>query len=159
MKKFIILLSFAISFQLNTKAQVKLNEALPDFKLLLLDSTSTFSCADLKPNTYTFIIHFSPECEHCEKEISSLLANYTKFKNSQFILSAYFRPSVIKEFCKKHQLDSYPNIIVASETDRSLSKIFAINYIPYVAVFDQQQHLIKTFEGESPIEDWIKLAQ
>lgn len=131
---------------------------IPEFHLLLMDST-VFSCSDLKSDTYTFIIHFSPDCEHCQKEINALLSNYFRFKDCQFILASPLSLPYIKEFSDKHQLNAYPNIITAFEPDWIFSKIFKIKYIPFVAIFDKQQQLLKTYTGESKIDDWLKFVQ
>lgn len=156
MKKYLFLFCIACTLYLQGRSQVTASSDIPQFNLILMDSTA-FDCSALKPNVNTFIIHFSPECEHCQKEITELLENYSKFKDTQFILASSFSLFKIMDFIKTYNLKSYPNITVAYEPDRIFSKIYNIRFIPFVAIYDKQQHLIMSHQGESKVESWLQL--
>lgn len=156
MKKFLFLIGIITLIHLSAKSQLVLNSEIPQFSLIKMDS-SVFESSALKKNMNTIIIHFSPHCEHCQKEITDLLENYYKFKNTQFILASSVSFPELKFFEILNNLKAYPNITFAWEPNRTFTKVFNISYIPYVAIFDTQQHLIKTFEGESKVDDWLKL--
>src|SRR5689334_2826097 len=59
---------------------------IPQFKILLMDSTTWFTKAGLSSKKPTWIIYFSPDCGHCQIETEEIISNIKSLQNIQILL-------------------------------------------------------------------------
>src|SRR5438128_12648826 len=59
---------------------------LPPLQLLLADSITKYTTADLPKKKPVLIMLFSPDCEHCQHETEQLIAHKEDFKNIHILM-------------------------------------------------------------------------
>src|SRR5215510_15736602 len=93
---------------------------VPPLKLLLTDSSTIFTEKDLKKNTPLFVILFSPDCEHCQKETEELIDKIDSFKNIQIVMATFLPVDKMKTFYDNYKLNRFSNIIVGYDIQHIL---------------------------------------
>ncbi|MBK8142169.1 MAG: redoxin domain-containing protein [Chitinophagaceae bacterium] len=88
----------------------------PPVKLLLPDSISFYTKADLPKKAAIMLMLFNPECEHCKQETEDLISKIDRFKNIQVVMATNTTFSRMLAFRETYQLAKYKNIIVAQDT-------------------------------------------
>ncbi len=131
----------------------------PPAKLLLPDSVTFITKADLPKNKPVMLMVFHPECEHCQHETEELTKNIEKFKNIQVVMATMVPVTEMKAFIEKYKLAQYDNIIVAQDVSFFLPPFFQFNTLPFLAFYNKKQKLISTFGGSMPIEKVLKELQ
>ena len=124
---------------------------VPPLKLLLSDSTTIFTDKDVKKNRPLFLILFSPDCEHCQKETEELISKIDSFKNIHSVMAKFMPVDKIKPFVKNYKLDQYPNITVGYDMQHVLATYYRIAFTPFLAFYDKKGNLIDGFQGALPL--------
>src|SRR6185436_1169349 len=104
------IISISAHTQTQTDPPYKRFPTIPPLKLLLTDSSTVFTDKDLKKNKPVFLILFSPECEHCQKETEELITKIDSFKNIQIVMATFMPVDKIRPFYNDYKLDRFPNI-------------------------------------------------
>ena len=128
----------------------------PPVKLLLPDSTSYFTKADLAKKKAVLLILFSPMCEHCKHETTELLQNIDKFNNVQILMVTSLPFDSMLVFRENFKLAQYPNIVVAHDPQFFLIPYFQLSQMPFLAFYNRKKELISVHEGSMPIEKVIE---
>jgi thiol-disulfide isomerase/thioredoxin len=123
------------------------NLRLPDFKLLLPDSSTNFYTENLKPNRITIVISFSPECEHCQKQTKEIIAQIDRFKQVQIVMATTLPFEKMKAFYKEYKIGSYKNIIMGRDILFFFPKYYRNHYLPLIAVYNEKAQLIHYADG------------
>jgi AhpC/TSA family len=152
MKKIFFLLIITIA-AFSTKAQSPIdtipayqkNKAIPEFRLLLTDS-SWLSKKDLPQYDYTAIIYFSPECNHCQYEATEIVKKIDSLKNVLFIWASYRDFEDIKKFNYKYKLNQYPNMKVGRDPKYLIPSFYQVKFTPFVALYNNQKEFVKAWE-------------
>lgn len=126
---------------------------LPNFLLLRQDSTwlSTAQLPKKKPVVITF---FNPDCEHCQHEATQLAKNMKKLDHIEFVWATY-APSFeeIDDFATKYKLKGLKNVHFVKDVNYAIPSFYRLKMTPYMAVYDKNKQLLKTFPmGVSPEE-------
>jgi thiol-disulfide isomerase/thioredoxin len=121
----------------DTSAPYFKNHAYPNIKLLLTDSATVFTKADIPKDKTVALIFFSPDCEHCQHTAQELVK---KMDSLQDILMVWNGPSYLpladtKAFYEKYQLNQYPNIIMGKEMAYFMPIFYRIEITPYIAIY------------------------
>jgi thioredoxin-related protein len=124
---------------------------VPPLKLLLTDSSTIFTDNDLRNNKPLFLILFSPDCEHCQKETEELIEKIDSFKNIQIVMATFMPVDKIKPFYENYRLDRFSNIIVGYDMQHTLTTYYRISYTPFLAFYDKKGNLIDGFQGALPL--------
>ena len=82
----LVFASASFAQQDTTSPPYKRFPALPPLQLLLSDSITKFTTADLPKKRPVLIMFFSPDCEHCQHETEQLVARKDEFKNIQVVI-------------------------------------------------------------------------
>ncbi len=162
MKKiFLFLLGFVIL--INASAQndtiqppYKKVPFYPPVKLLLTDSVTYYTKADLPKNKPAILIVFNPECDHCQHETEAIVQNIDKFKDVQIVMATFVSLTDIKKFREKYKLGNYKNIVLGQDTHYFLLSFYQGRSLPYLAFYNKKKSLISTFEGSMPIEQVLE---
>jgi thiol-disulfide isomerase/thioredoxin len=149
-------LIFAISIAL---AKDNIPILFPSFSLLKMDSVSYITNKDLKDSVNTVFINFSPNCDHCQRTIKSILDNISKFKNTQFVLSSFEDFGEIRKFYFDYGIYSFTNIYLGQEIDFTLSKQVQYSSFPCLVIYDSNRKWIKKIPQESNAKTLIKVLK
>ena len=129
---------------------------VPPFELLEVDSSTTFSKADLKKNQQTLLMYFSPDCDHCRHQTEDLLRDIHSFKKIQIVMATYQPFDSMKEFYQKYKLADYNSIHVGRDTKFILPPFYRMANLPYLALYDKKGNLITTLEGNQKVNKILK---
>ena len=124
---------------------------LPPLKLLLTDSTTIFTEKQLKKDHPMFLMIFSPDCEHCQKETEELIDMIDSFKNIQIVMASFMPVDKIRTFYYNYRLDRFPNIIAGYDMQHILPTYYRISYTPFLAFYDRKGNLIDGIQGALPM--------
>src|ERR1044072_5869450 len=120
-----ILIFFTIFLSVSVLAQDKDSLApsrqfktIPQFKILLMDSTTWFTKAGLSSKKPTWIIYFSPDCGHCQIETEEIISNIKSLQNVQILLVTSRPFEDVKAFYDHYLLKRFPNITVGIDPAR-----------------------------------------
>ena len=128
---------------------------LPDFKMLLMDSSTIFHKKDIPDGKPIIIIYFRPNCPFCQRETKTILANIKDLKKVQIYFLAGAPFEKIKEFYTTFHLNQYENIKVGKDYEYSFKSAFRPTNIPYTVIYNAQKQLIKLYSGEIGIDNLI----
>ena len=157
MKKANIVYLFVFGFMLlispDTYCQ---SRKIPPFKMVQADG-KLFRAQDLPVGKPVIIVYFSPECEDCHRFIDAMLLRMDDFWNASIAMVTYQSVSNVAQYVKKNRLNIYPNIYVGTEESSFIVRYyFNVQHFPYIALFDKNGNLIKTWEREVDIDDLSK---
>ena len=121
---------------------------IPEFKVLLPDSTHWFSKANLKKGRPVMFMAFNPDCEHCQKQADIIVANLKgPMEKVEIVMTTYQEMKKLRDFIRDHKLAGHPNIIVGRDVSYFFGPFFAMRYSPFLAFYDKQGKLAKVYEG------------
>ncbi len=124
------------------------NPVIPEFKVLLPDSSHWFSKADLKKGRAVMFMAFNPDCEHCQKQADIIVANNTgELSKLQIVMTTYQDMGKMRSFMRDHKLAGHPNITVGRDVGYFFGPFFNMHYSPFLAFYDKQGRLAKVYEG------------
>ena len=126
---------------------------VPSFKLTKVSDSTYFTKPDLKKNKPTVIIIFSPDCEHCQEETKSLTANIHLFKKAQVVMSSPTEYQFLRKFYDEYKIAGHPNITMGRDPGYYLGTFYKVRSFPAIFVYDKKGYLVKSFSGETPIQD------
>ena len=119
---------------------------LPSFSFLTL-SKGSYNSTDIK-NGPILVVHFHPECEHCQYEIFEILKEKipSLFTNVLLISSAH--PDSIKRFFDQLNYSNFPSVIPLIDTAYNFEDIFGTGIVPSIYIYDKGLNLVKVLHGE-----------
>jgi len=132
----------------------KKNPVLPPLEILQPDST-TLTRADLKKQE-TLIMYFSPDCDHCIKQMNEMNKRMKDLKKLQIIMVTYQPMDLLVDFIKTYKLQKYSNIKAGRDAKFLLPGFYQIKSLPYFALYDKEGKLITVFESNTKVDTLIK---
>ncbi|EHQ27025.1 TlpA family protein disulfide reductase [Mucilaginibacter paludis] len=130
--------------------------SLPEFSLLLPDSTTILNTKDIPDGKPIAIIHFNADCENCQKETEQILSHMDSLKQVQFYFLTTERFERLKVFNQHYKLKNYPNI-TAGQDFNSFYPAHIQNWsTPLMALYDGDKKLRIVYKGAPPMSDLIK---
>lgn len=151
-KYFAISLSLLIIIFSFTQCNMRKSEPLPAFNILLLDSSTIINTASISEENAFVLLYFSPDCDHCQREIKDLLRNMDKVKNTKFYFVTSNRFEELKAFNNEYNLTNYPNILVGRDYELFIIRNFKNSTPPYLAIYDKNKKQRAVFAGEAKAE-------
>ena len=125
---------------------------VPSLQLILEDSATKYTKADLPKNKALLLVIFSPDCEHCKQEASQIAANKEAFKDIHIVMTTPYPIYRMKEFAAETGLTGIKNIVVAKDHYYLLPPFFDMRNYPFMALYNKKGDLITTFIGSAGIE-------
>ncbi|WP_301928192.1 TlpA disulfide reductase family protein [Ferruginibacter sp.] len=165
MKKLILFASFigcsiiALSQTDSSAKALPKFETIPSFAIYSLPDSTVFSNKDLHKNKPFIIMFFSPDCEHCQKEMKELLAYKEELKNIRILMASPGSYPMIKQFYQDYGVASMPNIKMGHDDNFALGSIFQLRTFPSIFVYDQQGKLSKAFVGNISVPAILDAAK
>jgi len=132
----------------------KKNPVLPPLEILQPDST-TLTKADLKKQE-TLIMYFSPDCDHCIKQMNEMNKRMKDLKKIQIMMVTYQPMDLLVDFIKTYKLQKYSNIKAGRDTKFLLPGFYQIKSLPYFALYDKEGKLITTYESNTKVDVLLK---
>ncbi len=165
MKK-IVVIAIAFLFTYAVHAQVNpdtipahlQNLRLPDFKLLLTDSSTSFYTEQLSKKKTTILMSFSPDCDHCKNQTKELVENIQKLRSVQIVMATTYPFEMMKQFYTDYQISNYKNIIMGRDVLYFFPKYYRNHYLPLITIYNKNGELIHYFDGGVPTAKLIELA-
>lgn len=132
---------------------------LPEFNLLLTDSTTWINTRNIPSGKPTVLFYFSPTCSYCRAQTEEIIEDMDKLKNMQFYFITHKSLTGLKNFCKEFELARYKNITIGVDTGHIVSDYFEIEGVPYTAIFNKNKKLNKSYLGKIYSSQIIKAAK
>jgi len=125
---------------------------IPAFKLISGDSTRFLNSADLPSGHPTLLMYFSPSCDHCQRQVKSILSHLQQISDVQIYLVTDDSFKEIKAFSEELRLDTAENIMVTKDLSYSFFAAYKPTDVPYIAIYDAKKQLKKIYSGETEID-------
>ena len=159
---FIFILLPAIAFlqpSKDTAAPYFKNNGYPDIRLLLTDSATIYTKADLPKNKTVAIIFFSPDCEHCQHTAGEMIKKMDSLSNLVMIWNgpSYLPLADDKKFYDHYHLADFSNIVLGKEMSYFLPLHYRIEITPYCAIYKNGKFYTEFRKGIE-LEDLIAIA-
>jgi hypothetical protein len=129
------------------------------FQILLSDSVTLFTRAQLPKETATAFIIFSPECSHCQEEAGALFAKKDQLKGIQIVMITMNAFPAMKEFIFRYRLNEVPNLFVGRDIYYLMPAFYQFRNLPFHAMYNRDGHLLSTFEGSMAITQLINVLK
>lgn len=126
---------------------------VPSLQLILEDSVTKYTKANLPKNKALLLMVFSPDCEHCKEEATQIAARQKEFKNIHIVMATPYPIYRMKEFANNTGVAGVKNIVVAKDHYYLLPPFFDMRNYPFMALYDDKGDLIKTIQGSTSIEN------
>lgn len=156
MKYLSIIIATIFLFSCQSRPKAPAGEALPDFDLLLVDSTTRLNTASIKEGQPIAILYFSPDCEHCQAETEGLLKHMSTMKDTRFYFVTIDPFERMQAFSGYYKLASYPNITVGKDEQFFFLRHFKDAVPPSVFLYDRQKRQCRAFLGQTSVDTLVK---
>ena len=90
---------------------------------------------------------FSPDCDHCHKQIKELLAYKVELKGIQILLLSVAPYREIMDFYKEFGLASLSNVKVGQDINFKMGILYKVRTYPSIFLYDRKATLAKAFIG------------
>lgn len=153
MKTFIFIAAFfavssvAIAQKDTANNYVSQFTSIPSFDINTVPDSSFYRSENLKKNTPFMMMFFSPDCEHCQKQIKELLAYKKELKDLQIVMVSALPYKESKNFYDEYGLAAMPNIKMGTDPSYKLRQIYRLQTMPAMYVYDKNGTLAKAFVG------------
>lgn len=150
------LLTFMVCGIIRKANSAKMITVLPGFKLKTL--TGSIFESDSITEGPLLIVIFSPECGHCEYEISEISKSDILLSGAKLLLVTSADSNSTAKFLKQFNLDD-KKVIPLLDNDDTLYRIFGKAIVPSIYIYNKKLDLIKALYGEYKIETILKYLQ
>lgn len=133
-------------------SQQEINE-LPylNYKTLSGESSSTRNLPGA-----SILILFNTDCDHCQREAKEIAEKSEAFKNYEVLFIAADSVHHIQNFAKTYNLVDKPNINFGQAEFQDVFVNFGSIPTPAIYVYSRERKFVKSFLGETPVEELIK---
>ncbi|NEV94515.1 redoxin domain-containing protein [Psychroflexus sp. YR1-1] len=127
-------------------------ETLPEFNIFTLEG-ETFTQDDIKKDSPSYFIYYDPSCGHCVRAFKVLNLKAEQLKNADvhiYAVSAGANQQTLKFFEEiAPQLKDLENLHLLKDKNYAFADIFFVGLFPSGYLYDEDNKLIKTYEGEA----------
>ncbi|MFM2145685.1 MAG: hypothetical protein RL732_521 [Bacteroidota bacterium] len=160
MKLFLLVVLNLFTLALSAQPQLppfKRFPTLPPLELQTPDNKN-LTKADLKKKP-TLIMYFSPTCDHCIRQTKDMQKRMKDLSKIQIIMATYQPLEELQAFVKEYELSRYSNIRTGRDVKYLLPPFFAMNSLPYFALYTSNGALITTFESNTKVDKILEAFQ
>lgn len=122
-------------------------ESMPDFKLLLPDSTTILNTKNIPDDKISILVHFESDCLECQEQTSDILKNIDSLKSVRFYFLTTERFNRLIVFNTYYKIKNYPNIVAGQDFENFYPKFMHLHGTPLLAVYDKEKKLRMIFNG------------
>jgi thioredoxin-related protein len=163
-KRFRIVLILGLLFPFFAAAQADTltppylkHPTLPPFDLLMADSVSHFTKANLPAKSKVLLMIFSPDCSHCQHTAEELSRYKEDMKDITVVMATIHPITDMRKFIEKYKLDSLENVKPGKDVYYLLPSFYSVRNLPFMAFYNKKGKLISVFEGSMSIPKVIRL--
>lgn len=99
------------------------------------------------------IFYFDSMCEHCNKEINDLKANFPKLNGTKILMLSSEDADVVNNFNSESKLtDMIPNLMFATISTKNARDNMGLDITPTIYVYNHKGVLVKKFIGQTDIK-------
>lgn len=120
---------------------------MPNFNLLLMDSTTRINTGSIPTGKPVVLFLFSPFCPYCRAQTEEIIHHRESLGDVRLYMISAFHFTTIKSFYDHYQLNKFPNITLGWDDSASFNKYFHAQYIPYLAIYDKDKRLKQVIVG------------
>ena len=108
---------------------------------------------DVDNGANLLVMMFNPTCSHCQDETALLKKNIALFNKTQLVLMSnpQMQPYLHDFVYLLHTMD-YPAMHVGIDSSGFISNAFGYSMLPQINIYNKDRKLIKTYNGEVPID-------
>lgn len=128
---------------------------VPGLQLFLADSTK-YTNENLPSKKQLLLMLFSPDCDHCQHEAEQIVANREALKDTHIIMTSSYPLARIREFGERYHLTEMNNVVLTKDPYYVLLSFYAVKSLPYLALYDKNRKLIRTYQGSVGIEQLLQ---
>lgn len=139
--------------ELKAVAPPEINE-LPAV-ILIEPSGKQFSTRSLSGNT--ILIFFGASCDHCQREATQIRKNLKSFERYTLYFISMDPFPVINKFAQDYGINNQPNIRFMRADGASVSNSLGYLQTPTILIYASSRKLIKRFDGETKVEEILKV--
>jgi peroxiredoxin len=104
----------------------------------------------------SILVLFNTECDHCQRQAKEISERMDAFKNYQMLFIAADSVHKIDSFSKTYNLANLPNVKFGRAEYQEVFMNFGSIPTPSVYIYSRERKLVKSFLGETPVEELIK---
>jgi len=104
----------------------------------------------------SILILFNTECDHCQREAKEISEKMEAFKNYELLFIAADSVHKIDNFSKTYNLADKPNVKFGRADYQDVFMNFGSIPTPSVYIYSRERKFVKSFLGETPVEELIK---
>jgi hypothetical protein len=131
--------------------------SIPEFSMVLTDTTKIFHSKDIPYGKPAMIIWFDPNCRDCQEETENLLANMREFQHANIYLVTKHSREELMVFYNHLKLDTCRNMKVGIDTSASIARQYRRRGTPLTLVYNKDQYLVGEFVGKPSMADLKKV--
>lgn len=165
LKKTVFLLAlFCLVFMSTTRAQEqnqidpafakyqKPGGLLPELKIEV-EQSKILENKDLQSDGHLFLIIFNPTCSHCIKMTKLFCENADLFADSKVVFLVQDNmKSYLPDYEQKTGIRKHSAFILGADQSFAIDKLANYGLLPLINIYDKHQHLVKTFNGDIPLD-------
>jgi peroxiredoxin len=122
-----------------------------DYKTLKGEPSSTRSLPG-----GSILILFNTDCDHCQREATEIGEKREAFKNYELLFIASDSIHQIENFAKTYHIDDMPNVKLGRAEYQDVYMNFGAISTPAIYIYNRERKFVKSFLGETPVEELIK---
>jgi thiol-disulfide isomerase/thioredoxin len=150
MKKLLIYILVCCQICCSRRSTIKTGlegKLMPKFNILLIDSSTNFSSANIPTGKSNTLLYFSPHCPYCQAEVKTIIEDINRLKEIHFYMITNSPFSELKKFNNKYKLNNYSNITIGTDPFFFFAKYFKAPGVPYLAIYGKDKKLNGVFIG------------
>lgn len=132
---------------------------VPPFQILLSDSTTMYTKANLPQKKAVFVMVFSPECGHCQHDTEELIKHKDELKDVQIVMITMHPLWMMNEFIDKYKLKDLKNVVVGRDSYYIMPSFFDMHNLPFIALYDKNGNLVAGSEHAGGIGGIIEILK
>jgi thioredoxin-related protein len=101
------------------------------------------------------LIFFQPDCDHCQHEAEDLEKRMSEFKDYNLYFISSHPMDIIQQFAVDYKLVKYPNIYLGRTSVESVLNNYGPVDAPSIFIYTKAGKLIKSFKGQTPVDDIV----
>jgi thiol-disulfide isomerase/thioredoxin len=155
----LIIVCIAGCFGAEPQKTGKEGKPLPEFSILLTDSTTRLHSRDIPANKPFVLFVFSPFCPYCKAQTKKIIEDRELLGDIHFYFISRFALSDVKKYINEFQLDKQPNITVGLDSAGFVNDYLEAPGFPFIAIYGKNKTLNQAFLGKTYSSLILKAAE
>ncbi len=137
-----------------TEGVAEVSKGLPDFVMTTLQG-ETLRTKSLQGKN--ILIFYNPDCDHCQRQAQSIRKKMDAFSNWTIYFIAASGDTQSRTFATTYDLHEQKNVVFATAGIPEVIREMGSIGTPSIFIYSDEGKLVKQFDGETPVEDILKV--